>query len=159
MARLYPDSWQNGQAASYGASVARLPASPTHVAHIESCSGLPAALSDDEMERRLEGIIKHRRSRRMHFSDDLFADPAWDILLELALAERQQRRVSISRLCIGSQVPATTALRWIKHMTDSGWLVRKDDPLDGRRKFAELSENASSKMRAFLASVDQKAAV
>ena len=155
MARSYPESWHDDRTASHSASVTHLPIPSTYVANIESAFAHPAELSDDEMERRLESIIKHRQARREYFSDDLFADPAWDILLELALAERQQRRVCISSLCIGAQVPSSTALRWIKHMTDNGWLVRKDDPLDARRKFAELSKDSSMKMRAFLAGLDQ----
>lgn len=111
------------------------------------------------LEEKLQQIIAARSDRSKFFPEDMFADPAWDILLELALAEQLQRRVSVTSLCVGSRVPQTTALRWIKHMTDMGWLVRRDDPLDARRKFVELSDDTSARMRAYLLSVDPAAAV
>lgn len=111
------------------------------------------------LDEKIQQIISARNDRSNYFPEDMFADPAWDILLELALAEQQQRRVTVTNLCVGSRVPQTTALRWIKHMTDLGWLVRRNDPLDGRRAFIELSEDTSDRMRAYLTSFDPSAAV
>ena len=39
-------------------------------------------------------------------------------------------------------------------MTDDGWLVREDDPLDARRKFVRLSDRASCSMHAYLLGLD-----
>ena len=120
---------------------------------------MAGAMRTPSLDTKLQQIIAGRSARAEYFPEDMFADPAWDILLELALAEQLQRRVSVTSLCVGSRVPQTTALRWIKHMTDMGWLVRRDDPLDARRKFVELSDDASTRMRAYLISVDPCAAV
>lgn len=49
-------------------------------------------------------IIKFRRSRGLYFGTSLFADPAWDMLLDLFLAGEEGRRVSVSSLCIGSSI-------------------------------------------------------
>ena len=111
------------------------------------------------LDAKLQQIIAARSDRAKYFPEDMFADPAWDILLELALAEQLQHRVSVTSLCVGSRVPQTTALRWIKHMTDLGWLVRRNDPFDARRSFIELSKDTSERMRAYLLSVDPAAAV
>lgn len=102
------------------------------------------------LEFRLKSLLRERRQRIEFFPDALFSDPAWDVLLELSLGEIKQYRTSISSLCVSSGAPQTTALRWIKTMTDDGWLVREDDPLDARRKFVSLSELASSRMHAYL---------
>ena len=99
----------------------------------------------------LRGVIRARRLRSRFFSDELFADPAWDMLLDLLQAEIAQHRVPVSSLCIAAAVPATTALRWIKAMTDSGIFVRRADPHDGRRVFVELSPGASGAMRGYFA--------
>jgi len=48
-------------------------------------------------------------------------------------------------------VPPTTALRWIKTMTDAALLERKADPADGRRIFIDLSDKAATAMEAYLA--------
>lgn len=103
-----------------------------------------------------EGIrtmIRARRSRANHLPADLFADPAWDMLLDLLQAEIVQHRVPVSSLCIAAAVPATTALRWIKSMTDRGILVRRDDPHDGRRVFIEMAPPTSAAVRRYFQEV------
>jgi DNA-binding PadR family transcriptional regulator len=45
-----------------------------------------------------------------------------------------------SSLCIAASVPPTTALRWIRQLTDRGLLDRQADPKDGRRIYITLSE-------------------
>jgi hypothetical protein len=76
----------------------------------------------------------------------LFADPAWDMLLDLYLADILSKRVSVSSLCGASNVPATTALRWIGHLTDEGLVERSSDPYDARRYFISLSEAGLARM-------------
>ena len=105
----------------------------------------------------VRSVIRARRLRSRFFAEDLFADPAWDMLLDLLQAELAQHRVPVSSLCIAAAVPATTALRWIKSMTDSGLLVRRADPHDGRRIFVELSPQASEAMRRYFADISQAA--
>jgi DNA-binding MarR family transcriptional regulator len=73
------------------------------------------------------------------FGDDLFADPAWDMLLELYAAQLGQRRVATSDVCIGAAVPATTALRWIEKLNQKDLIRRRKDPSDARRIWVELS--------------------
>jgi DNA-binding MarR family transcriptional regulator len=94
-------------------------------------------------------MIRARRLRATYLPADLFADPAWDMLLDLLQAEIVQHRVPVSSLCIAAAVPATTALRWIKSMTDRGLLVRRDDPHDGRRVFIEMAPATSAGLRRY----------
>jgi DNA-binding MarR family transcriptional regulator len=110
-------------------------------------------LGEDEIDqaRLVKEILRARRRREKVFGDDLFGEPAWDILLELFAAEQAQQRLSVSSVCYVSAVPATTALRWIKRLEDEGWLERRCDPLDARRYWIELSPRASETMRKFVA--------
>ena len=101
-------------------------------------------------ERDVRAVIKLRRMRDRFFPADLFADPAWDMLLDLMAARLGGIRVAVSSLCIASAVPPTTALRWIKTMTDSGIFLRVADPDDGRRIFLELSEATAEAVIAFM---------
>jgi DNA-binding MarR family transcriptional regulator len=101
----------------------------------------------------VRSIIRARRLRANHLSAELFADPAWDMLLDLLQAEIVQHRVPVSSLCIAASVPATTALRWIKSMTDEALLLRRDDPRDGRRVFIELAPATSVAMRRYFAEI------
>lgn len=91
-------------------------------------------------------LIRLRRQRDNFFDAALFADPAWDMLLDLMAARIEQDRVAVSSLCIAASVPPTTALRWIKAMTDHGLFERHADPDDGRRIFIRLSEAAAAAM-------------
>ena len=108
-----------------------------------------------ESARLLRAIIRRRRARAQFFPADLFADPAWDILLDLAAARHEATRVSISSLCIAAAVPTTTALRWIKGMTAAGVLEREDDPEDGRRSFIRLSDRTAAAMDNYLSAVEE----
>lgn len=104
-------------------------------------------------------VIRARRIRARYFDEELFADPAWDMLLDLLQAEIAQHRVPVSSLCIAAAVPATTALRWIKTMTEAGLFNRRADPRDGRRVFVELSPKASEAMRRYFGDVGKVAVV
>ena len=101
----------------------------------------------------VRSVIRARRLRARYFSEELFADPAWDMLLDLLQAEISQLRVPVSSLCIAAAVPATTALRWLKTMVQAGLFVRRADPHDGRRVFVELAPQASHSLRRYFAEV------
>lgn len=107
-------------------------------------------LPDPRMIRR---IIRQRQLRARFFEGDLFADPAWDMLLDLAAARAENVRVSVTSLCIASAVPPTTALRWISQMTEMGLLERVNDETDRRRAFVALSDRAADAMARYFAEV------
>jgi len=107
----------------------------------------------------VRSVIRARRLRSRFFEEELFADPAWDMLLDLLQAEIAQLRVPVSSLCIAAAVPATTALRWLKTMTDKGIFLRRADQHDGRRVFVELSPSASEGMRRYFAEVGRAAVI
>lgn len=96
-------------------------------------------------------IIRQRQLRARYFDGELFADPAWDILLDLTAASAEHKRVSVTSLCIASGVPPTTALRWISQMVEIGLLVRIQDEADRRRVFIALSDGAASAMARYFA--------
>jgi DNA-binding MarR family transcriptional regulator len=104
-------------------------------------------------------VIRARRLRARYFAEELFADPAWDMLLDLLQAEIAQLRVPVSSLCIAAAVPATTALRWLKTMVSQGIFVRRADPHDGRRVFVELAPEASQQLRRYFAEVGNAAVI
>ena len=120
---------------------------------------MPASESPDVSADTVRGVIRARRLRARFFPEDLFADPAWDMLLDLLQAEIAQLRVPVSSLCIAAAVPATTALRWLKSMTEQGLFVRRADPHDGRRVFVELSPQASSALRRYFVEVGKAAVI
>ena len=106
-------------------------------------------------------IIAARRLRARFLDGELFADPAWDMLLDLAAARVEHTRVSVTSLCIASGVPPTTALRWIGQMTEAGLFERVEDDTDRRRAFIRLSDKAADGMARYFAELghDAKALV
>ncbi|WP_326525281.1 MarR family winged helix-turn-helix transcriptional regulator [Sphingomonas sp.] len=98
-------------------------------------------------------VIRARRMRAGFFADDLFADPGWDMLLDLFAADLEHRRVSVSSLCIAAAVPGTTALRWIGSMVEAGLFERYADPHDRRRAFITLSAEAQGGMQRYFHAV------
>jgi hypothetical protein len=104
---------------------------------------------------KLRAMIRARRLRDQFFHSELFADPAWDMLLDLMAARLEGQRVAVSSLCIAAAVPATTALRWIKTLTDHGLFVRVADPQDGRRVYIELSDLAAAALENYLRAVQR----
>ena len=99
--------------------------------------------------RAVKSVLRARRRRDRLFDGEVFADPAWDMLLELYALHLDNRRESISSLCIAAQVPATTALRWIVRLEQDGLAVRSDDPKDGRRSWIELTDKGVERMRGY----------
>lgn len=103
--------------------------------------------STQDLSRAVKRILRFRDLRNEVFEGHLFADPAWDMLLEIFMCDLTQQRISVSAACAGSRVPATTGLRWAKLLEKRGILIRRDDPLDSRRVHLSLSEEAFTKMR------------
>ena len=119
---------------------------------------VPAVPEPQLVERVIKKLISERRKRYSYFPAELFADPAWDILLVVALAEARQQRLTISRICERVDAPTTTTLRWLSKLTDEGLLARREDVLDRRRKYMELSPAASSLMTAYCSTSEQSLA-
>lgn len=107
--------------------------------------------------RLVRQIIQQRQLRAKYFDAALFADPAWDMLLDLTAARVERTRVSVTSLCIASGVPPTTALRWIGEMVAAGLLERQQDDVDRRRAFIALTDKAAEAMARYFAELGKDA--
>ncbi|MEP9400292.1 winged helix DNA-binding protein [Sphingomonas silueang] len=115
----------------------------------------PGAVEPVLSAAKVRDVIRARRLRGRFFDPALFADPAWDMLLDLFAAHLEDRRVSVSSLCIASAVPPTTALRWITTLVDAGLFERRDDPTDRRRAFLTLTARGANGMTGYARAVAQ----
>jgi hypothetical protein len=162
MDRLSPGAVQGAAApaspaAARDSGVFRFEATAAGAAPSAETAARPARpqLPDPRMVRK---IIRQRQMRARFFESDLFADPAWDMLLDLTAAKAENARVSVTSLCIASGVPPTTALRWIGQMTEAGLLQRIEDETDRRRAFITLTEKAADAMAAYFVELGANAA-
>jgi len=80
------------------------------------------------------------------FGGDLFGEPAWDILLDLFIAAKEGKRISITSACIGAAAPSTTSLRWLNILEREQLIEREGDSNDLRRSYVRLTGAGYAKM-------------
>ena len=106
----------------------------------------------DEERARIRIVVETQEIRRRRddiFGRDLFGDPAWNILLELYLAELEDRKMLLSHVA-EDEVSPSTVLRWLNKLEREGWIRREPDPTRGRRIYAVLTTKASKAMRSYV---------
>jgi DNA-binding response OmpR family regulator len=113
-----------------------------------------ALVSPDEREKKriltLKSMLEFRDVRSEFLPQEIFGDPAWFMLLELALIDRSGKRTSVSGLCMTAKVSQTTALRRVQDMVEAGLIVRRNDPADRRRSYISLSPDARERLDTLL---------
>jgi CheY-like chemotaxis protein len=109
-----------------------------------------ATLSRDDLIRFVRSVIKMRHRRNDIFKSGKFSDPSWDILLDLTSARLEGRDVPAISTSAAAGVPLTTALRYVKNLTDDGIIRRWEDPNDKRRSLVRLDDVAFECMVEFL---------
>ncbi|MFK4064164.1 response regulator [Brucella anthropi] len=105
---------------------------------------------------RLLELLRIRDIKTRYFSDKLFVDPAWHMLLDLMENHLQEKQVSVSSLYIVSGVSAATASRRLDEMEAAGLIRRWLDPNDGRRQLVALSQGSVGLMLSYLAALDRQ---
>lgn len=114
---------------------------------------------DRETLQKFARALLKARQRRAEFMDvSKFADPAWDILLDLTSAALEGRSVPAFSASVAANVPVTTALRYVKLLVADGTIKRWEDPNDKRRSLLALEDHALENMIRYLTSLWQSMA-
>lgn len=111
------------------------------------------------LQKFARSILKARHKRADFMDTSMFADPAWDILLDLTSAALEGRSVPVLSASAAADVPMTTALRYVKQLVASGLVNRWDDPSDKRRSLLALEDHALEGMVKYLSHVWRNMAV
>lgn len=107
----------------------------------------PYLLKTNSLRKRTaDTIYRLRRMREELFPAGLFADPSWDILLDLYFHAKAGRQISTTSSCIASSVAPTTALRHLKALEKAGLLTRTPQESDRRYTLIKLTESGEEKM-------------
>lgn len=115
-----------------------------------------APIKVGELSELAKRAYDHRRVRdRIFQEDDLFGEPVWDMLLDIAVADGRGVHLSVTSACIGACVAETTALRWLKVMEVRGLTSREADPRDGRRSFIRLTDDGRKKLDQYFNEIEQ----
>ncbi|KUR76277.1 transcriptional regulator [Novosphingobium sp. Fuku2-ISO-50] len=97
--------------------------------------------------RRAKLVYSARRRRDAAVGiSGLFGEPAWDILLDVYIAQKSRREIQVSSVCIEAGVPSTTILRWLARLEQEGLIYRASDNVDGRRRYVRLTEAGNALM-------------
>ena len=115
------------------------------------------ALRDDAPDTlaRAKRLYRERRARAAVFGsdEDLFGEPAWDMLLHLFVAGQEHRLVRVNDSCAAAAVPRTTALRWLQTLTRRELVERVDDHRDSRGGLVRLSPRGTELIDRYLARI------
>ena len=116
---------------------------------LRSTQELPAESAPDssgatvELARR---ALEARRERDRVFGAGTFADPAWDVLLDLFVAGEENRAVDAFSLCGRSALPEGVILRSIAHLVQSNLVTRRANAADPRSIYLVLTAEGRAKM-------------
>lgn len=105
--------------------------------------GRPVQITEDH----ILSILIARRARHAEFGDNLFSEPAWDVLLELHAAVLGGRRLSLADLARAIDTPESTTARWIAVLTDRGLVSSESDITEPGRLWISLTPEGASKMK------------
>ena len=107
-------------------------------------------LSDEKLAIIATSIYRARRRRLQYFDAALFAEPSWDMLLDLFVNRSLGRRVSVTSLCLAADVPQATGLRYISLLEEHGLLERRPAPDDRRVTLTHLTQLGYKQMRRYV---------
>ena len=92
----------------------------------------------------------------MHFfEDELFGEPAFDLMLDLYAQELAGRDTYTTSAAVASGAPLTTALRQIAMLVERGLIARDPDPNDRRRVRLRMTTLGAARMRDYLLAAER----
>lgn len=107
--------------------------------------------TDEKLATVASALARLRNRRSRYFSEGLFAEPSWDILLDLFVSQVRGARVATTSLCLAANAPQATALRHIAVLGEHGLLRRFGAPEDKRLVLVQITAKGFGQMRKCLA--------
>jgi DNA-binding MarR family transcriptional regulator len=102
----------------------------------------------------LLAIARRAREARAHFNRffprDILRDSAWDMMLELIIAQEEGAKLCVKQLVLASGESSTSAMRRIDRLQSVGLLRRVVDDRDHRRVWIELTRDGHAAMSLML---------
>jgi hypothetical protein len=99
-------------------------------------------------------VLAFRRQRCEILPREIFSEPAWDLLLDLFVADAAGRRVTARHVSERSDVSNAVMSRWVKYLAQAGLIIGDgegdlDDELTLSGKAFEAIERMMSKASVF----------
>lgn len=102
----------------------------------------PPRLTEDH----IRSVLLVRRARGAVLGENLFSEPAWDVLLELYAAELGGRSMTLPDLARATDTPVSVIARWQAALEDHRLTRLTVSPEDPSRVTISLTAEGSSKM-------------
>ncbi|WP_395614008.1 transcriptional regulator [Allosphingosinicella sp.] len=116
-----------------------------------------AAPAADQAEERTrariwaERLYAERRRRDALFPDELFGEPAWDLLLAMFIARDRGQAMILCKAYHAAGVSDTTGRRLLDRMEEEGLITRRRAPRSRKMRIVEMTELAVERLTDFLA--------
>lgn len=99
-------------------------------------------------------LLAFRRQRSAILPREIFSEPAWDLLLDLFVADAAGRRVTARDVSERSEVSHSVMSRWVKYLAQAGLIVgdgagNLDDELTLSGEAFEAIERMMSQVTVF----------
>jgi hypothetical protein len=111
------------------------------------------AMQEADLAEFARQLLAARKQRDRYFDPVLFSNPAWDILLNLYVADAEGRGVNVLESCTASTVPQAVALRWLAYLRQEEMVVETSDPLRPRNTVIRLSDQTRLAISSYLGSL------
>ncbi|HMI19055.1 MAG TPA: hypothetical protein VK533_05880 [Sphingomonas sp.] len=111
------------------------------------------AMHSADMTEFARQVLAGRKQRDRYFDPMLFSNPAWDILLNLFVADADGRPVTVLESCLASTVPQGVALRWLGYLKQEEMVIETPDPARPRQTIIRLSDQTRMAISAYLGSL------
>jgi len=109
------------------------------------------ANDQDIIFRTARRLFEERQLRSEHLPlNDLFGEPAWDILLFLFISQAKGKGAKIGNLSRASRMPVTQALRWLEKLESKQMVFAYRDEDNSDEVFVRLTSEGRSSMTRYL---------
>jgi hypothetical protein len=104
----------------------------------------------DQLAAIARSEFHNRRRRDSLIRYDLFAEPAWDMLLDLYIQHHRGQPVAVDRLWAAAGAASTTALRWLGLLIEKELVIRSSCAGEDDIDRVALSEQGIDEMERYL---------
>ena len=107
------------------------------------------SIIDDQLLCKFAGKLRewsHKKASMLGTQNGLFTDPCWLMCLDIYVCDLKQEKVSITAVAHGSEIPMTTAIRYLNALVADGMVEKTVNPDDSRMAFVSLTDEARDKI-------------
>lgn len=95
-------------------------------------------------------LVRFAAARAEALDGDLFANPAWSIMLDLFISGELNRRTSVEQAGKAAGLSEASAARWFTVLSKRGMVELYESPDGDGRRLIRLTETSRTKLRDFL---------